>query len=64
MSQTRIVNCPNCDKEIMWSKENYFRPFCCERCRLIDFGEWATEQKVIAGESVGLAENNDEDVTQ
>lgn len=64
MNQTRIVNCPTCSKEITWSKENHFRPFCCERCRLIDFGEWANERKVITGKSVGLAKNNDEDITQ
>ncbi|MXY90301.1 MAG: DNA gyrase inhibitor YacG, partial [Gammaproteobacteria bacterium] len=35
------INCPNCGKEVEWSKDNRFRPFCCERCRLIDLGEWA-----------------------
>jgi endogenous inhibitor of DNA gyrase (YacG/DUF329 family) len=26
----------------VWSQDNPFRPFCSERCRLIDFGQWAT----------------------
>lgn len=47
-----IVNCPNCEKEVVWSSENEFRPFCCERCKLIDLGEWADGQKYIAGDEV------------
>lgn len=44
-----IVNCPTCEKEVVWSPENKFRPFCSQRCRLIDLGEWARENRTIAG---------------
>lgn len=44
-----IVNCPTCEKEVVWSPENKFRPFCSQRCRLIDLGEWASENRTIAG---------------
>ena len=37
----RFVKCPNCRKPSLFSPENPFRPFCSERCRLIDLGEWA-----------------------
>lgn len=47
MTET-IVNCPTCDKEVVWSKESKYRPFCSERCRLIDLGEWAAEKHAIA----------------
>jgi len=40
----RKVPCPQCRKEIVYSLENPFRPFCCERCRLIDLGDWADEK--------------------
>ncbi|MCG6200904.1 DNA gyrase inhibitor YacG [Psychromonas antarctica] len=46
------VNCPTCQKEVQWSKENSHRPFCCKRCQLIDLGEWASEEKRIKGEPV------------
>ncbi|QDJ13358.1 DNA gyrase inhibitor YacG [Mergibacter septicus] len=46
------VLCPTCQTEVVWSSENLFRPFCCKRCQLIDLGEWANEEKVIAGETV------------
>ena len=44
-----IVKCPTCDKDVQWSKESKFRPFCCERCKLIDLGDWANETNTIAG---------------
>ena len=37
------MNCPNCGKPINW-QDNPFRPFCSERCKLIDFGKWADEE--------------------
>ena len=39
----RILPCPTCRKPVKWSPANKHRPFCSERCRLIDFGEWANE---------------------
>ncbi|MBN9133656.1 MAG: DNA gyrase inhibitor YacG [Nitrosospira multiformis] len=38
-----VVNCPQCGKSIVWDSSNPFRPFCSERCKLIDLGQWATE---------------------
>ncbi len=45
------VNCPTCKKEMIYSKDNAFRPFCSERCKLIDLGEWAAEGHAIKGPS-------------
>jgi endogenous inhibitor of DNA gyrase (YacG/DUF329 family) len=33
------VRCPTCHKMLAW-KGNPFRPFCSERCRLLDLGKW------------------------
>ena len=41
------VPCPTCGKKILWSTDNPWRPFCSERCRLIDLGEWLTENMRI-----------------
>jgi endogenous inhibitor of DNA gyrase (YacG/DUF329 family) len=46
----RHIHCPTCGQETIWSKENPWRPFCSERCRLIDLGAWATETHRIPGE--------------
>ncbi|MFT6088144.1 MAG: endogenous inhibitor of DNA gyrase (YacG/DUF329 family) [Glaciecola sp.] len=41
------VNCPTCKKEVKWSTESEFRPFCTKRCQLIDLGQWANEENAI-----------------
>ena len=38
-----VVNCPTCGKPVEWSEKSPWRPFCSERCRLIDLGEWLTD---------------------
>lgn len=37
------IQCPKCQKGKTWHPQNAFRPFCSERCRLMDLGEWASE---------------------
>jgi endogenous inhibitor of DNA gyrase (YacG/DUF329 family) len=39
----RVVNCPQCGEPVEWSPANRHRPFCSERCRVIDLGAWASE---------------------
>ena len=39
----RLVACPQCGSLAEWSPGNRFRPFCSERCKMIDLGAWATE---------------------
>jgi hypothetical protein len=49
------VRCPTCRRDVDWDAAP-FRPFCSERCRLIDLGAWLTEQHAIAGDSVTAQE--------
>ncbi|MGK0445476.1 MAG: endogenous inhibitor of DNA gyrase (YacG/DUF329 family) [Bermanella sp.] len=46
------VNCPTCSKSVEWNEDAKFRPFCSDRCRLIDLGQWANEEHAIPGKSV------------
>lgn len=46
----RIVNCPTCGKSVEWRPENRWRPFCSERCKLIDLGGWASESYWVPAE--------------
>jgi uncharacterized protein len=48
MSPAR-VKCPTCRRELDWETAPY-RPFCSERCRLIDLGAWLSEQHGIPGD--------------
>ena len=46
------VKCPTCQREVVWGEQSAYRPFCSERCRLIDLGAWISEERAIPGESV------------
>ena len=50
-SKPRVVKCPICRTDVEWVPENKWRPFCSDRCRLIDLGAWATDQYRVAGET-------------
>ena len=50
-----VVTCPTCGKSAEWTPENRWRPFCSERCKLIDLGAWATEKY-----RVPMAEEDDQ----
>jgi uncharacterized protein len=39
----RGARCPQCGKTADLTPDNPFRPFCSERCKLIDLGAWAAE---------------------
>ena len=43
MTKARTVACPSCGAAVEWKPENRLRPFCSERCRLIDLGAWVSE---------------------
>jgi len=40
------MKCPICKKEVKFGDP--YMPFCSERCRLIDLGNWASEKYVIS----------------
>lgn len=54
------VVCPTCQNPVQWCAEEKWRPFCSERCRLIDLGDWFNEEHRISGEGGTFDENNNE----
>jgi endogenous inhibitor of DNA gyrase (YacG/DUF329 family) len=40
--------CPTCQRPLVWSTGNSWRPFCSERCKMIDLGAWVSESYSIA----------------
>lgn len=44
------VKCPTCQRPVVWSTDNAWRPFCSERCKQVDLGAWAAERFAIPGE--------------
>ena len=45
------MKCPTCGKSIEW-KDNPSRPFCCERCQLVDLGRWVEGEYRVPGEQL------------
>ncbi|MCB0348614.1 MAG: DNA gyrase inhibitor YacG [Bdellovibrionales bacterium] len=39
--KTALVKCPHCKTMHTYDLESSFRPFCSERCKLLDLGAWA-----------------------
>ena len=51
------ISCPRCGKLHPW-QGNPFRPFCSERCKLIDLGAWLEEKHAIPGEDAEIPEGD------
>lgn len=49
-STPKTVSCPTCGKTVEWSRLQRWRPFCSERCKLIDLGDWIDERHRIPGD--------------
>jgi endogenous inhibitor of DNA gyrase (YacG/DUF329 family) len=52
-----IVKCPSCLRETEFTG-NEFRPFCSERCKLLDFGAWADEEFRLPTQETALSEED------
>lgn len=50
-----VVKCPNCSKANEFTG-NEFRPFCSERCKLLDFGAWADEEYSLPSETASMTD--------
>jgi uncharacterized protein len=53
-AKPKVVACPHCGASVVWDEASRYRPFCSERCKMIDLGAWATESYRIP-----VAEDND-----
>lgn len=51
------IKCPICKKVTQW-ENNPFKPFCSERCRLIDLGKWASGDYRIPGEKKDIPDGD------
>jgi endogenous inhibitor of DNA gyrase (YacG/DUF329 family) len=49
--------CPQCGAESQWNPANPYRPFCSERCKLVDLGQWAAEQYRIPDQKVEVKDD-------
>lgn len=55
------ISCPHCGKKGTYTPDNKYRPFCSERCKLIDLGDWADEKHKVPGEPAQLPDDDEQD---
>jgi hypothetical protein len=55
----KTVACPRCGAARAFLPENKARPFCSERCKLIDLGAWATESYRVPAEDQNTPDEDD-----
>jgi endogenous inhibitor of DNA gyrase (YacG/DUF329 family) len=53
------TKCPICKKEVTLGSLDF--PFCSERCRIIDLGNWASEKYVISSPAKPEESHDDPD---
>jgi endogenous inhibitor of DNA gyrase (YacG/DUF329 family) len=57
---TFAPRCPTCHEPATW-EGNPSRPFCSERCRLVDLGAWVTERYRVPGDPADGEHGSDDD---
>jgi endogenous inhibitor of DNA gyrase (YacG/DUF329 family) len=55
------VRCPTCQRELTWSTDFPWRPFCSERCKMVDLGAWFAEERALPGEPADTDKQDDTD---
>lgn len=55
MNNKLEVTCPTCKKKFNYFSSE-FRPFCSEKCRLIDLGQWLTESYTVPAQKLSEEE--------
>lgn len=55
------MKCPTCERPAQ-RQDNPFRPFCSERCKLIDLGRWVNEEYRVPGAHVPQDEHERQEV--
>jgi endogenous inhibitor of DNA gyrase (YacG/DUF329 family) len=54
-----MIKCPICRKPSQW-EGNPTRPFCSERCRIIDLAKWASEEYSVSVPLRDVSEETDQ----
>ncbi len=63
-SKPLSVRCPACQRAVPWTDASPFKPFCSERCKLMDLGGWASGQHRIPDEETPFSPPVDEESTR
>jgi endogenous inhibitor of DNA gyrase (YacG/DUF329 family) len=64
MDEIETVPCPHCGKQVPWTEASKWKPFCSDRCRLIDLGDWLSERHAIPAEELPEEPLTDQDPSE
>jgi endogenous inhibitor of DNA gyrase (YacG/DUF329 family) len=62
LQSVATVPCPRCGRPAAFTPDNKWRPFCSERCRTIDLGNWAAERYLVPEPPAQANDKNDQEV--
>jgi uncharacterized protein len=62
--RSRTYPCPQCGNPAALGAENHWRPFCSQRCKLIDLGEWASGSYAISAEEQSAPPSDVDDTAE
>ena len=57
MNKILVVKCPQCNTEFQYYTSES-RPFCSERCKMIDLGHWFEESYRVPDKNANIPEEN------
>jgi len=49
ITNAKKIRCPQCSGPSLFHPSNAYRPFCSERCKMIDLGAWANDEYAVPG---------------
>ncbi|RMF15184.1 MAG: DNA gyrase inhibitor YacG [Candidatus Dadabacteria bacterium] len=53
--------CPRCGQPALLTADNPARPFCCDRCKKVDLGEWLLESiRIPDSDATGAVAGDEE----
>lgn len=55
------ITCPRCGADTYWH-DNPTRPFCSQKCKLIDLGRWSNEEYSISGKNQSQDEEDETEI--
>lgn len=63
MEKNLKVKCPSCQSSFNYF-DSPFRPFCTERCQMIDLGHWFLDSYAVKGEDVKLEQGLEQETQE
>lgn len=61
MTKKLKVKCPECEKQFEYYTSE-FRPFCSEKCKMVDLGHWFNEEYSVPGAPAQIEDDDGQEL--